>query len=100
MADLYERKHFKDVDDVIPAMRAFAEGYGRISDNMAFRTAIHAGVHLICWHIRRNPKVPLPAPKDKIISALKLGRDFILKAWETDREWFESSILAPLFMTR
>lgn len=97
MADLYERKHFHDVDAVIPAMRGFAEGYGRMSDEMAFRTAIHAGVHLICWHIRRNPNHPLPAPLNKVIAALSLGRDFILKGWEKDRNWFEGSVLAPLF---
>ncbi|KUI74211.1 hypothetical protein VM1G_10053 [Cytospora mali] len=97
MADLYERKHFKSVDAVIPVMRGFAEGYGQIRDEMAFRAAIHAGVHLICWHIRRNPNLPLPAPMDKVFPALKLGRDFILKGWEHDRKWFESSVLAPLF---
>lgn len=100
MADLYERKHFKDVDTVIPAMKGFADGYGRISDEIAFRTAIHAGVHLICWHIRGNPNLPLSAPMDKVLSALALGRDFVLKGWEKDRQWFESSVLAPLFTTR
>ncbi|KAK2606528.1 hypothetical protein N8I77_005270 [Diaporthe amygdali] len=99
MADLYERKHFKDVDTVIPAMKGFADGYGRISDEMAFRTAIHAGVHLICWHIRGNPNLPLSVPMDKVLSALALGRDFVLKGWEKDRQWFESSVLAPLFTT-
>lgn len=34
MADLYERKHFYDVDTVIPVMRGFAEGYGRMSDDI------------------------------------------------------------------
>lgn len=97
MADLYERKHFKGSDAVIPAMQGFAQGYGRISDEMAFRTAIHAGVHLICWHIRGNPTLPLSAPIKRVKSALKIGQDLILKGWEKDRRWFESSVLAPLF---
>lgn len=97
MADLYERKHFKNSDHVIPAMEGFARGYGRISDEMAFRTAIHAGVHLICWHIRSNPNLPLSAPMEKVLAALALGRDLILKGWEKDRKWLGNSVLAPLF---
>lgn len=97
LADLYERKHFKDSDAVIPAMEGFADGYGQISDEMAFRIAIHAGIHLICWHIRRNPNVPFSDPMEKVLSALALGRDFVLKGWEKDRMWFEKSVLAPLF---
>lgn len=100
LADLYERKHFKDSDAVIPAMEGFAKGYGEISDEMAFRTAIYAGVHLICWHIRGNPNLPLSAPMEKILSALVIGRDWILKGWEKDRRWFEKSALAPLFAAR
>lgn len=97
LADLYERKHFRDVDTAIEVMEGFMEGYGPMSDEMAFRTCIHTGVHLICWHIRRNPCLPLPAPLDKGISALTLGRDLVLKGWEKDRKWFESSFLGPLF---
>ncbi|KAI7773214.1 hypothetical protein LA080_011517 [Diaporthe eres] len=97
LADLYERKNFKDSNAVVPAMEGFANGYGQISDEMAFRTAIHAGVHLICWHIRRNPTVPFSDPMEKVLSALALGRDFVLKGWEKDRGWFENSVLAPLF---
>lgn len=97
LADLYERKHFREVDDVLPAMQGFACGYGPISDEMAFRTCIHVGVHLICWHIRRNPNLPLPAPLDKVISALELGRDLIVKGWDKDRKWLEGSVLSPLF---
>lgn len=97
LADLYERKNFRDVDTAIEVMKGFMDGYGRMTEDMAFRTCIHAGVHLICWHIRRNPSLPLPAPLDKVISALKLGRDLVMKGWEKDRLWFESSFLGPLF---
>ncbi|KAL1850960.1 hypothetical protein Daus18300_012751 [Diaporthe australafricana] len=100
MADLYERKHFNGVDAVIPAIEGFAGGYGHISDEMAFRIAIHAGVHLICWHIRRNPNLPLSAPMDKVLSALAFGRDLVLRGWEKDTKWFENTALAPLFVAR
>ncbi|KAL7808812.1 kinase-like domain-containing protein [Trichoderma aethiopicum] len=98
LADLYERKHFKDVAASIPIMRGFIEGYGPLSEELAFRTAIHAGVHLICWYYRRDRNAPLPYPLPTVLEALTLGRDFILRGWARDREWFEDTVLAPLFM--
>ncbi|ORY61717.1 kinase-like domain-containing protein [Pseudomassariella vexata] len=97
LADLYERKHFNDVDAVIPAMHGLVQGYGRLSEEMAFRTAIHVGVHLICWYYRRDRTAPLRPPLNQVLAALTLGRDFVLKGWEKDRNWFESSVLTPLF---
>lgn len=95
--DLYERKHFNDVDTAMWAMQGFIDGYGRLSDEMAFRTAIHAGVHLIGWYTRRAPNAPLMGTPEQIVGAMALGRDFIVKGWEKDKNWFEGSVLAPLF---
>lgn len=100
LADLYERKHFKNITASIPIMQGFMEGYGPLSDELAFSTAIHAGVHLICWYYRRNRNAPLPYPLPTVLAALTLGRDFILKGWAKDKKWFESSVLAPLFTDR
>ncbi|KAL7811999.1 kinase-like domain-containing protein [Trichoderma gracile] len=97
LADLYERKHFKDVAASIPIMQGFIEGYGQLSEELAFSTAIHVGVHLICWYYRRDRNAPLPYPLPRVLDVLTLGRDFILKAWGKDREWFEGSVLEPLF---
>ncbi|KAL6879291.1 kinase-like domain-containing protein [Trichoderma novae-zelandiae] len=98
LADLYERSHFKDVAVSIPLMRGFVEGYGPLSEELAFGTAVHAGVHLICWYYRRDRSAPLPYPLPKFLDALALGRDFVVRGWAKDREWFEGSVLAPLFM--
>ncbi|KAH8130402.1 hypothetical protein FP744_10009295 [Trichoderma asperellum] len=97
LADLYERKHFKNIDASIPIMQGFIRGYGPMSEELAFSVAIHAGVHLICWYYRRNRNDPLPFPLPKVLDALTLGRDFILKGWAKDKKWFEDSVLAPLF---
>jgi hypothetical protein len=97
LADLYERKHFKNVAHSIPIMQGFMQGYGPFSEELAFSAAIHAGVHLICWYYRRNRNAPLPYPLPKVLAALTLGRDFILRGWAKDKKWFESSVLAPLF---
>ncbi|KAM0461489.1 hypothetical protein ACHAPV_004194 [Trichoderma viride] len=98
LADLYERKHFRNVDGSIPIMQGFIQGYGPLSEELAFSAAIHAGVHLICWYYRRNRNDPLPFPLPKVLAALTLGRDFILKGWAKDKKWFEGSVLAPLFL--
>ncbi|KAL7928860.1 kinase-like domain-containing protein [Trichoderma chlorosporum] len=98
LADLYERKHFKNVAASIPLMQGFMQGYGPLSEELAFTAALHAGVHLICWYYRRNRNDPLPYPLPTVLDALTLGRDFILKGWAKDKKWFEDSVLAPLFV--
>jgi hypothetical protein len=97
VGDLYERQHFNHVDGALWVLEGFADGYGQLSNEMAFRTAIHAGVHLIGWYNRRPPDGALDAPLDRATEAMALGRDFVLKGWERDREWFRVSVLAPLF---
>jgi len=100
IGDLYERKHFRDVDSAIWVMEGFVDGYGDLSHEMAFRTAIHTGIHLIGWYTRRAPNSPLDSTPDKVFEAMKLGRDFVVKGWEKDKNWFQGSILAPLFKRR
>jgi thiamine kinase-like enzyme len=97
IGDLYERKHFKGVDSALRIMQGFVSGYGVLSDKMAFRTAIHAGVHLICWYIRRDPNAPFTEAPEQIQDAIRIGTDFIVKGWMRDRTWFEASSLACLF---
>jgi hypothetical protein len=95
--DLYERKHFLDAESALWIIQGFVAGYGALSDHMAFRVAIHAGVHLICWYIRRDPTAPFTEPPKKIQDAIRIGTDFVVKGWERDRAWFEGSELACLF---
>lgn len=97
IGDLYERKHFNGVDGAVWAIQGFVDGYGILSEDMAFRTAIHVGIQLLGWYIRRHPASPLNGTPDQITGAAKIGMDFILKGWEKDRAWFESSVLACLF---
>lgn len=100
IGDLYERKIFRDIDIVMPVMQGVMEGYGELSDDMAFRTAIHAGVQLIGWYNRRPPTGPLMAPAEVVVAGLTVGRDLILKGWEKDRKFFERSVLASLFAAK
>ena len=100
IGDLYERKIFRDIDIVMPVMQGVMEGYGELSDDMAFRTAIHAGVQLIGWYNRRPPTGLLMAPAEVVVAGLTVGRDLILKGWEKDRKFFERSVLASLFAAK
>lgn len=97
IGDLYERKHFKGLDNALWAIQGFLQGYGPLSNELAFRTAIHAGVHLICWYTRRDPKTPPQGTPEQIHGGIKTGVDFIVKGWKKDRAWFENSPLAYLF---
>lgn len=97
VGDIYERKHFFQTDGAVPAIEGFIQGYGGLEDELAFRTAIHAGVQLIGWYTRRAPTAPLQFPLEKVTDAMRIGRDWILKAWQKDRDYFQSSPLASLF---
>lgn len=100
IGDLYERKIFNDIDIAMLAMQGVMEGYGELSDEMAFRVAIHAGVHLVGWYNRRPRTGPLMAPPKVIVAGLTIGRDLILKGWARDRKFFENSVLASLFAAK
>ncbi|KAK7969248.1 hypothetical protein PG988_008321 [Apiospora saccharicola] len=101
LADLYERHHFSGAGASLSVIEGFVKGYGgpllSHDDDLAFRVAIHAGVHLICWYYRRDRNAPLPYPLPTVLSALTLGRDIVLKGWGKDKTWFKGTFLAPLF---
>lgn len=97
LGDMCERHHFKGVNAALSAMEGFISGYGPISDALAFRVAMHAGVFLITWYNRRAPGSPLPAPLEVARAAMALGVQFIVRGWEKDKAWFKDSIFASLF---
>jgi len=97
IGDLYERKHFNNSESALWLLESFVDGYGAMSDDMAFRTAIHAGVQLICCYTRRAPTDPLPGTPEQVADAMKLGVDIIVKAWKKDKAWLETSILSCMF---
>jgi hypothetical protein len=100
VGDLYERKTYGNLDTAISTMEGVIDGYGALSDEMAFRTAIYVGVHLISWYNRRPRKGPKVAPPEVIVAGLTAGRDFMVKGWEKDRAFFQGSVLASLFAAR
>jgi hypothetical protein len=99
IGDLYERKLLVDIDSAFWIIEGFVEAYGGLSDGLAFRTAIHTGVHLLNWYIRRAPGGPLKGTAEQQVALVKTGLQYILKGWEKDRGWFAGSALAGLFRT-
>ncbi|KAI2701938.1 hypothetical protein CBS147332_7714 [Penicillium roqueforti] len=93
IAELYETKLFKNVDGGLWIMQGFLEGYGALDDEMAFRTAIHVGVHLICW----GSRVPGWGTQKQIEEVVKVGRDLIVHGWKKDKDWFAEGSLSCLF---
>jgi len=99
VGDLFERKIYRNLDTAVYIMRGVIDGYGTLSDDMAFRTAIYVGVHLISWYNRRPQKGLRVIPSEVIVAGLTTGRDFMMKGWERDRDFFQNSALASLFAT-
>lgn len=97
IADLIERKHFKGAESAMWTLQGFIDGYGPITEEMAFRTAIHAGVMLILWYNRRPPWGPLDGTTEQITSVMTLGRDLIIGGHQRDKEWLMGTALCPLF---
>lgn len=96
IAELYELKLFKNIDAGTWVLQGFVAAYHPLSDEVAFRVAIHVGVHLICW----GSRVPGWGTQEQIHEVVSTGRDIVVKGWERDREWFEGGVLRCLFERR
>lgn len=92
-AELFELKHFKDIDAGTWLIEGFMEGYGMIDEALAFKTAIHVGTHLVCW----GSRVQGWGTKEQVEAVVEVGRDWIVKAWEKDGKYFEGTALNCLF---
>lgn len=93
IAELYETKLFKDMEAGVWIIEGFLEGYGSLSEEMAFRAAIHVGVHLVCW----GSRVPGWGSQQQVEEVVKVGRDLIVHGWMRNKAWFEGGNLGCLF---
>ena len=91
IGDLLERYHYSDNNAAMAALQGFIVGYGPVDDDLAFRTAIYTGVHLICWKTRGSPV------STREEAGMKIGVDLILRGWEKDSTWFRGGMLSSLF---
>lgn len=95
IAELFEMKLYKSVTAGLWMMQGFVEGYGGVSEDFAFRTAIQVGAHMVCF----GTSVEGWGTPEKVEMVARTGRDIIVHAWQKDREWFEGGDLACLFQT-
>ncbi|PLB39177.1 uncharacterized protein BDW47DRAFT_124802 [Aspergillus candidus] len=93
LAELYQLKHFKNIDAGEWIARAFIEAYPPLSDDMAFRTLIHVGVHFVFW----GSVVPGWGDEEQVEGIVRLGRDLIVNAWGRERGFFEGTLWGCLF---
>lgn len=93
LAEIFEAKHFRDVEAAMWVMHGIIENYASLHRDLAFRTAMHMGVHLVCWS-----SVPGWGTQEQVEDAIRVGRDMIVKAWQRDEDWFlQGRILKPMF---
>ncbi|KAI0540880.1 kinase-like domain-containing protein [Xylaria digitata] len=93
VAELYELKLYKSITAGLWMVQGFAEGYGQVSDDFAFRTAIQVGAHLVSF----GTSVQGWGTPEQVEMVARTGRDIIVHAWQKDRGWFERGDLACLF---
>ncbi|CZR57274.1 uncharacterized protein PAC_07163 [Phialocephala subalpina] len=93
IAELYELKHFKDIDAGLWLIKSFIEGYGDMDEEMKWKTIIHAGTHLVCW----GSRVQGWGSKEQVEDVVRVGRDWILGAVKRERAVFEGMVLENFF---
>ncbi|KAI3336528.1 kinase-like domain-containing protein [Xylariaceae sp. AK1471] len=93
IAELYEMKLYRNVTAGVWMVQGFVEGYGSVSEDFAFRTAIQVGAHLVCF----GTSVQGWGTPEQVEMVARTGRDIIVHAWQKDREWFQRNDLACLF---
>ncbi|KAK6082666.1 phosphotransferase enzyme family protein [Seiridium cupressi] len=72
VGDLIERRIYNDNSTGMAIMEGVIDGYGNLSDEMTFRTAIYVGVYVIGWYNRRPRKGPWVAHSEAIVAGLAL----------------------------
>jgi hypothetical protein len=91
IGDFYQRNIQNDAIPGIWGIQGVINGYGPVTEEMAFRIAIHTGVHLVGIGTMGQ------APPDRVTKMIKFAVELIVKGWEKDKGWFADSALAGLF---
>ncbi|KAM7199053.1 Protein kinase-like domain containing protein [Naviculisporaceae sp. PSN 640] len=96
VAELYQLYFYKGIEDAKWLIEGLVRGYGNIDDELAFRTAIHIGAHLISFGSNTKEW----GTERQIEESVRIGMDLIVHAWHEDRGWFEAGDMACLFVGR
>ncbi|RSL91619.1 hypothetical protein CDV31_015432 [Fusarium ambrosium] len=93
IAEMYALWLYKSITAGLWMMEGFIEGYGNVSQDFAFRTAIQTGAHLLCT----TTTFPGWGTPEQVDEVARVGRDIIVHAWKKDVAWFKRGDLACLF---
>jgi hypothetical protein len=95
-AELFELKHFKNINAGIWLIESIMEGYGSIDEEMAFKAAVHVGLHLIVW----GSRIQGWGTKEQVEGLVRIGRGFVVNGWKGNKSFFEGTVLGCLFTLR
>jgi hypothetical protein len=92
IGDLFETRHYEGIEATEWLIEAFMEGYGPVNNDIAFKTAVQVGAHLICWGSMAAKGSP-----EQTEHGLRIGCDFVVRGWEKDKAFFNGTVLKCLF---
>jgi roadblock/LC7 domain-containing protein len=84
MAELYELTHFRGVAAGEWMIEGFVEGYGGMSEKMAYRAAVHVGTHFIAF----GSSVPGWGSEEQVRELVRIGGELVVNGWEKNRRGF------------
>lgn len=93
VAEMFELKHFKNHNAGVWLIQGFMDGYGQLDLDLAFKTAVHVGVHLVVW----GSRVPGWGTPEQVEALMTIGKDFVVHGGKKDSEFFKNTILASMF---
>jgi len=94
IAELYMLHLFKEIDAGEWLVEGYLAGYGKLSTEEAFRTAIHIGCHLVVI----GGTVPDWGSSEDVARVVALGRDMIVNGWTKNKAWFDGGVLGAMFV--
>lgn len=95
IGDLFEKGHLHSSvrPNAIALVENFIAGYGSVTEDMAFRIALHAGVHMINWWSRGRKE-----ESEEGRELLRKALEIVSRAWKRDKKWFfENRMFDGLF---
>ncbi|KAL5360180.1 phosphotransferase enzyme family protein [Aspergillus floccosus] len=84
MAELYELTHYRGVAAGEWVIEGFVEGYGGISEEMAYRAAVHVGTHFIAF----GSSVAGWGTEEQVQELVRIGGELVVNGWEKNRGGF------------
>lgn len=89
----YRDRPSSEVDGTIDVEIASAVKVSGIDRELAFKTAIHAGVHLICW----GSRVGGWGTREQVEGVVNVGREWVVEGYEGNLGAFLGGPLGVLF---